>query len=155
MTGEDRYLPDDLPLPSVDDFTRAFLTSGTLAIQRCAECGHEQHPPVEICTSCGGVGFDYPAVSARGTISSFTVIHHATHRALVGAVPYNVVIVELDERPQIRIVGNLLDAELGDLAIGQRVVGSLTKPLTGTGEPEPVRLLQWRVDRGPDTSTSA
>lgn len=146
MSADGRYLPDGLPVPEVNDFTRAFLTTGTLALQTCRACGAVQHPPGELCFSCGGFDFDYRETPARGTISSYTVVHHATHPLLVAVVPYNVVIVELDEFPHVRIVGNLVGAAGGDdaLAIGRPVTGEWTAPLSRDGQ-EPVRLLQWRL----------
>lgn len=142
MSGEARYLPEALPVPAVDEFTRAFLTSGALMIQTCRVCGNVQHPPGEFCFACGAVSFDYVETEARGTISSWTMVHHVTHAGLRHAVPYNVVIVELDAHPGVQIVGNLVGGLPEDLVIGRVVEGVWTVPLARDGQ-EPVRLLQW------------
>jgi len=146
MTGEKRYLPSSLPLPEVSEQTRAFLTTGRLELQTCRACGSAQHPPGELCFSCGGFTFDYVVAEPVGTISSWTVVHHVTHPSLRDAVPYNVVIVELDGHPHVRIVGNLVDGDRGDLSIGRRVRGEWTEPLESE-EQEPVQLHQWHVHR--------
>jgi uncharacterized protein len=146
MTGDARYLPDGWPLPEVNEFSRAFLTTGSLALQTCRACAAVQHPPGELCLTCGSFDFDYVEAPARGTISSYTVVHHAMHPLLVDTVPYNVILVELDAFPGVRIVGNLLDAADGDLTIGRQVTGTWTAPLSHEGQ-ESVRLLQWRLVR--------
>lgn len=149
--GDQRYLPDALPVPEVNEVTRALLTSGALALQTCVFCRTVQHPPGEICFTCGAVEFDYVETEPVGVVSSHTVVHHATHPALKDAVPYNVVIVELRDAHGVQMVGNLVTADLGDLVIGRRVVGRWTVPLERDGQ-EPVRLLQWHP--APDDSPS-
>jgi uncharacterized protein len=137
-----RYLPEALPVPEVNEANRAFFTSGELRVQTCRSCRIEQHPPVEICSQCGGFEFDYPASRTSGTVSSYTIVHHPTHPALTDAVPYNVVIVELDDHPGLRVVGNLVGAMDERPVIGQRVVAGWTTPIKRDGQ-DPVRLLQW------------
>ena len=144
MSGDERYLPGGWPVPEVNDVSRAFLTSGALMLQTCVACGHVQHPPGEFCFTCGSFDFNYVEVAAQGTVSSYTIVHHVIHPLLADAVPYNVIIVELDEFPHVQIVGNLLDSANADVSIGLAVTGSWTEPLPPEGQ-EPVRLLQWRV----------
>jgi uncharacterized protein len=148
--ADERYLPADLPIPEITEYSRAFLTSGDLALQTCIACAAVQHPPAELCFDCGGLDFDYQPTEPVGRICTYTVVHHVTHTALRDSVPYNVVIVELDHHPGIRIVGNLVDSEPEDLEIGTPVRGSWTKPLTAEGQ-EPIRLLQWRPVRAQAT----
>ncbi|MGW0176761.1 Zn-ribbon domain-containing OB-fold protein [Rhodococcus sp. NPDC003322] len=144
MSDKARYLPDGFPVPEVTEFSRAFHTSGTLAVQTCKACRSVQHPPGDFCFSCGGMEFDYVETAARGVISSHTIVHHATHPLLVDRVPYNVVIVELEAHPHVRIVGNVLDAAADEVRIGRQVVGCWTAPLERVGQ-DPVRLLQWKL----------
>ena len=138
----DRYLPDGWILPSASDHYSVFFTDGELVLQRCASCGHVQHPPGDVCVSCGSFDFEWEPTRPEGVISTFTVVHHPVHELLAGAVPYNIVVVELDNHAGIRIVGNVINRPANDLEIGMRVVGEFTQPL---GEEPPVRLLQWRV----------
>lgn len=144
MRDQERYLPAGFPVPEVTEFSRPFHTSGRLAVQTCRSCRSVQHPPGDFCFACGGTEFDSAEAESRGVISSHTVVHHATHPMLVDKVPYNVIIVELDEFPHVRIVGNLVDASHDELEIGRRVVGSWTAPLARDGQ-DAVRLLQWRL----------
>ena len=137
-----RYLPEGWILPAVCAFDDSFFTAGTLVLQRCASCGVVQHPPGEVCVSCGAFDFEEHPARAEGTVNTFTVVHHAVHELLADAVPYNIVVVELDDHPGVRIVGNVVGRPKNDLAIGARVVGEFTEPL---GSDPPVRLLQWRI----------
>ena len=81
-------------------------------------------------------------VAPTGTVYSYTIVHHAVHPALEGAVPYAVVLVALDEVPQVRVVGNLLDVVLNDVEIGLPVEAVWEERSTEDGGK--VLLPQWR-----------
>ena len=145
MSAADRYLPDEWPLPALTAFNRAYFTSGALKLQQCVGCESVQHPPGEVCFACGEFEFEYIGAEARGTISSYTIVHHPVHEVLKSVVPYNVVVVQLDEFPQVEIVGNLVGAaSSADVRIDAAVRGVWTGPLDDDGD-EPVRLLQWQL----------
>ena len=93
--------PSNWATPEITPLNRAWFTSGTLAVQRCAVCGARQHPPEEVCHRCAGTDFTYPPVAPRGTVHSFTVVHYAPSAALADSVPYAVVLVSLDELPEV------------------------------------------------------
>jgi len=139
MRGE---LPTDWALPRLDAVNRAWFTSGRLELQQCGACGALQHPPEEICRMCGATAFTSRVVAPTGTIYSYTVVRHAVNAALEAAVPYVVVLVRLDEVPDVRVVGNLLDTTPEDVAIGLAVEAVWRDRDTDDGET--VRLPQWR-----------
>lgn len=57
-----------------------------------------------------------------GTLSSFVVVHRATHPAFTGAVPYAVVYVGMDEAPDdLLLLSNLIDCEPDRIHVGMRV----------------------------------
>ena len=130
--------PSDWATPEVTAVNQAWFTSGTLAVQRCAACGAVQHPPEEVCHRCGGMEFEYPEVAPRGTVYSFTVAHYAPSPALAESVPYTVVLVSLDELPEVRVVGNLPDTDPAEVRIGMPVEAYWEKR-------DGVLLPQWRV----------
>lgn len=68
---------------------------------------------------------------------SFTVVHHATNAALSDVVPYNIVLVSLDDAPHIRIVGNLE----GDVRVGMAVEAHWED--FDTEEGATIKLIQW------------
>lgn len=55
-------------------------------------------------------GSTWQEVSGRGTIWSFVVVHGPTLPAYADMLPFPVAVVELDEGPGLRMVGNLLQA---------------------------------------------
>lgn len=132
-------LPEDWTLPELTPFNRSWFTSGALAVQRCGECATLQHPPEEICQACGAMEFDTTTLAPRGTVVSYTVVHYAAHRALADAVPYTVVLVSLDDAPQLRVVGNLTG---DDVRIGMAVVAEWHERVTDDGSV--ILLPQWR-----------
>ena len=139
MAGE---LPTDWALPRLDAVNRPGLTAGALALQQCTVCGAVQHPPEEICCRCGSIGFTTRVVAPAGTVHSYTVVRHAVNAALEASVPYVVVLVSLDEVPEVRVVGNLLDTAPEDVTIGMAVETVWQDRVTEDGET--VRLPQWR-----------
>ena len=139
MAGE---LPTDWALPRLDAVNRPWFTAGALALQQCASSAAVQHPPEEICRTCGSMTFTTRVVAPAGTVYSYTVARHAVNAALEGAVPYIVVLVSLDEVPEVRVVGNLLDTAPEDVTIGMPVETVWQDRLTEDGET--VRLPQWR-----------
>lgn len=131
----DLTLAAGLPLPTPTN--AAWFTSGAVAVQCCGSCATLQHPPEEVCHSCGATDLGTRALSPRGTVVSFTVVHHATNAALSDVVPYNIVLVSLDDAPHIRIVGNLE----GDVRVGMAVEAHWED--FDTEEGATIKLIQW------------
>ena len=92
-----------------------------LRLQRCVGCGRFRHPPLPGCPHCGSAASEWPLLSGRGRLFSFTVVHHPALPSLQGDVPYNVVVVELDGAPGARLIGNVIDVEPAGLRIGLEV----------------------------------
>lgn len=94
--------------------------AGRLVIQRCADCGKLRHYPRLLCDACYSDRADWSTASGRGTIHSWTIAHHAFHKAFVDEVPYALVTVDLEEG--VRALGRWR----GDLAlkIGLPVTGA-------------------------------
>ena len=112
------------PMISLDT---AFFWEGTkageLRIQHCPECGTLRHPPGPMCPSCGADKPDYILASGRGEIFSY-VVHH--HPAVPGKqLPIVIALVELEEG--VRMLGEVVGADPGDVEIGKPVEIALTK----------------------------
>ena len=108
--------------PVLDDLNRAYWTGGArgeLRIQRCERCDLWLHPPRARCPRCLSGPLAFAPVSGRGRVYSFSVVHHAYRPGL--AVPYVVALVELVERPGLRITTNVVDCDPRDVAIGLEV----------------------------------
>ncbi|QNA86635.1 Zn-ribbon domain-containing OB-fold protein [Sphingomonas sp. So64.6b] len=105
------------PQPGISDDTRFFwegLKANRLLAQRCDDCGTLRHPPGPVCTKCHSFGWSAVELSGRGTLYSWTVVHHAAHPAF--DYPHAIGLVDLDEG--LRIVAPLEHVALDRLADG-------------------------------------
>lgn len=112
--------------PNLDDpISRPFwiaLSQNAFTLQHCHRCDYVRFPAAERCPECWTPGGSWREVSPVGSIWSHTTYHRALHPDLASAVPYRVVLVELDSGPLLP--GRLL----GDAppVIGNRVHGVFT-----------------------------
>jgi uncharacterized OB-fold protein len=112
------------PLPLPDDDSAPYWEAaarGELRMQRCTGCRAWRFPPRRRCSRCGSDAAAWERVSGRGTIYSFVVAHAPVLPSFAQRVPFAVVLVELDEDPQLRLVGNLLDATPDEVRVGMHV----------------------------------
>jgi uncharacterized OB-fold protein len=116
-----RVLGDGWLLPVLDEHNRSYFTAGELMIQACRACGSFQHPPEDLCRSCGSHDVAPRASAGRGRVESVIIVHRAVHPALKDHVPYIVVLVSVDDAPGVNLVGNVRGAKPHDIAIGARV----------------------------------
>ncbi|MCU1449790.1 MAG: hypothetical protein JWP02_1960 [Acidimicrobiales bacterium] len=137
--------PDDWALPALTPVNEPWFTSGELAVQECQACQALQHPPEEVCRACGAREFQYKAVRPAGTVHSYTIAHYAVNRALADAVPYAVVLVSLNDAPQIRVLGNMPGTPLEDIHIGLAVEAVWEERKAEGGAL--ILLPQWTIAR--------
>jgi uncharacterized OB-fold protein len=88
---------------------------GQLRIRQCASCGNFLHMPRAYCSACRSWETRWQPVSGQGHLYSYTVAEHQVHPAF--PVPYTIVLVELDDAPGVRLVGEVPGAP--ELVIGQ------------------------------------
>lgn len=99
-------------LPAVDEEAVPFWQAtkeGRLVIQACGNCGRLRHPPRPMCPSCHSTQRGYKEMARTGTVWSYVIPHPPLLEPYSSVAPYNVVVVELDEDPLIRFVGNLVE----------------------------------------------
>ena len=93
-----------------------------LLVNRCGDCGIWHQPASSICPSCWSVNVVPTAVKGDGTNFMFVLLHQGPAAEGVDyAVPYPVVIVELDEQPCLRITATVIGSPNEKIAIGRRV----------------------------------
>ena len=99
----------DRLIPVTDDHdTGGFFAAarnGELAVRACNACDTVLHVPTAHCHACGSWDGRWQAVGGTGTLYTWTVVTHQVHPSY--PVPYTVVLVELDDRPGVRLVGHL------------------------------------------------
>jgi uncharacterized OB-fold protein len=140
----DRILGKDWLLPVLDAQNRAYFTAGELMVQSCNACGHDQHPPEDLCRNCGSHDVAPRRSGGTGHVESAVVVHRAVHPLLADHVPYVVAVVSVDDARNVNLIGNVRGAEPGKVAIGAkvRIVFELvTDPESG----ERLLIPQWEL----------
>ena len=118
------YAPDDLDRPFWEACER-----GEFLLQRCPQSGRWHWPAVADPET--GSELEWVTATGRGSIHTFTVIHKVFRQEFAKRVPYNVVVVELEEGPLFH--SHLIECANDDLRVGM-----------------PVELVFVREDGGPN-----
>ncbi len=148
----------DLLITDVDHENRAYfdhLSRGELRLQRCAADGLLRYPPTTRCPFCGHPDCSWDPVAARGTVYSYTEVHHAIQPAFAQHVPYLVLMVELDTQKGqptkddgLRIMGNLATSD-GRLAppdlVAKVGIGSRVRLITSPAG-DGIAIALWTLD---------
>jgi uncharacterized OB-fold protein/acyl dehydratase len=93
------------------------IERGELLIQRCNSCAALRHPPRPMCGECQSIEWDTVAAKGRGTVYSYTVIHHPKFPGF--DYPFACGVIELEEGT--RIVSNLVGCDVNEVRIGMDV----------------------------------
>jgi uncharacterized OB-fold protein len=94
----------DKPLPAITELNAPFwegTREGELRLQACSACGHTWFPPAPFCPRCLSADFRWTAVSGRGRVWSWIVMHQRYFKSFEADLPYKIIMVELDEGPLI------------------------------------------------------
>ncbi len=129
------------PLPQPDDASRPYWEAAKrreLVVQRCGACRRLRFPPQPMCDACRSLAVEWAPMSGRGTIFSFVVAHPPVLPAFQERAPFAIVLVELDEDPRLRIVGNLLQVPPAAARIG------LPVEVAFEDVSDAITLPQWR-----------
>ncbi len=106
------FAPDDIDRPFWEGCAR-----GEFLLQRCPRSGRWRWPAGADPET--GSGLEWVPASGRGTIHTFTILHKAYREKWAARVPYNVVVVELEEGPLFH--SNLVDCANEDIRVGMPV----------------------------------
>lgn len=109
----DRLYPVDWDRDTGPFFAAA--RDGRLVLRACNACGRGLHVPTPSCRFCGSLDTLWRDARGTGTLFSWTTVTHQAHPAW--PVPYTVVIVALDDAPDVRLTGCIPGAP--DLIVGQ------------------------------------
>src|SRR5690348_6316311 len=132
-----------------------FCAKHDCRLQRCAACKLFRYPPTTACPWCTEVKSDWVSVEGRGTVHSYTEVHHAIQPAFKPFTPYLVLLVELDTQSGkptreegLRVIGNLVRPD-GVLAPKREVerggIGTRVRMVFTYGAPG-LSLPQWTID---------
>ncbi len=125
-SNRESCLPAGLPTPRAarDGLDKEFWEAAhrhELVVQRCRDCLTFQFGPEWICHNCRSTDLGWHRVSGRGRIYSWQRVWHPVHPALKSACPYVIVLVELPDAGNVRMVGNLLGDPREEIKIGSGV----------------------------------
>jgi uncharacterized protein len=113
------------PIPIPDETTLSFwqaVKERRLVVQRCAACGHYNHPPRNVCDACLSQELRFEPVSGHGRIFTFTVMHQRDVPGFESLAPFINIVVELEEQPMLLMVSNLPVSERERVRIGAPVM---------------------------------
>ena len=128
-------LPDVLINGDNKEFYRGWLAR-ELRLNRCENCGTWHHPPRAMCPECWSDRVAPTPVSGHGTIHLLIWLRQGPPADGVDySTPHPVVTVEMAEQQGLRYTSTVLDAEFGDIAIGDPVELAWTQR---SGVPFPV-----------------
>jgi len=122
MPEASKTSPVSKPIPTItSDMVEFFegARGGRLMVQKCDGCGELRFPPHEICTRCLGRTSSWVAVSGRGEVYSFNIMHQIYHPGFATEVPYAVVVVKLEEG--VKFVSNLVGVKPAEIKCGMPV----------------------------------
>jgi len=107
------YLQDPYAMayPETAPFWEA-AEQGLLLLKFCKDCGRAHWYPRTICPFCGEEDTEWRPASGQGRIYAFSILERADP-------PYALAYIELDEGPVL--ISNLVDCDIRDLHIGERV----------------------------------
>jgi uncharacterized OB-fold protein len=132
------------PVPEADKLDAPYwegTRAGELRVQRCRQCREFQWGPEWICHRCLAFDLEWVAVAPRGSIYSWERAWHPVHPALKDHGPYIVVLVELPEAGNVRMIGNLVGDPLQPVEIGAPVEAVFESHDDAT---PPFTLVQWK-----------
>ncbi|MFE0515287.1 Zn-ribbon domain-containing OB-fold protein [Streptomyces sp. NPDC058964] len=123
-----------------------YAARGELRVQTCGDCGEPRFPPRPCCPYCRSFVSEWRKTEGRGRIWSYVRPHPPLLPDYAALAPYNVVLVELDELPRIRLVGSLVSeagAALDSVAESRVRIGARVQAVF-----DPVGgLPQWILER--------
>ena len=155
---EGEYLGMALSINELDSANREYFAHCArhdFHLQRCLDCDLVEYPPRTACMWCGGSQLEWTPVEGKGTVYSYSEVHHAIQPALRDHIPYLILMVQLDtqlgrpgEHDGVRVAGNLVTAD-GELASPELVaevgIGSRMRMIF-TDAGEGIALPMWTLD---------
>jgi uncharacterized OB-fold protein len=110
------------PVPAPDRASAAFWEAAqnhVLVVQRCESCGLAQYPPDLICRRCQSDSLAFVNASGLAKVYSFAIY---TRPFMTGfEVPYVLALIDLDDYPTVRMMTNIVETPIDQVAIGMQV----------------------------------
>jgi uncharacterized OB-fold protein len=118
-----------------------WLAEGELRLPRCANCHRWMWPPEFRCAVCGAKELDWVQVERAGIVYSWTTTWYPFVPERSNELPYTVVLGELAQAGNARLLG-VLSGPADGIAIGQALVATIDPP---TSESRGFPALRWHL----------
>lgn len=89
-----------------------------LTAARCGECGHFRMPPTPFCPACLSQQIEWPTLSGRAVLYSYTIVPASRRPGMEGVLPYVPCVAELPDAGGVRLVSNVVGCALDRLRVG-------------------------------------
>ena len=116
--------PPELFKLSTNRWTKPFWDATTrhlLVAACCQACGTFRMPPTPFCPVCQSQAIDWPVLSGRGSVYSYTVVERAIFPGMETHLPYVPAVIALEGAPGVRLISNVVDVEVRDIVVGMAV----------------------------------
>ena len=131
------------PSPVPDEVSKPFwdaCNEGRLVVQICITCNRRQHPPQEACADCGSKdNLEFREVGGKGKIHGYLVSHDSRVMMLQKIQPFNLVVIELDDDPAIKMLSHLPGTPSDKVPVGSAVQVEFEETYNGQ------KVAEWRV----------
>ena len=121
----DEEVLEKFPSTRLDHDSKVFykgLLRQQILVNRCQDCGHWHFPLEPICPECWSERVVATAISGKGTIYQFVLLHQGTGAPMANdAAPYPGVNVELAEQPGLKLQTTIVNCPSDALYIGMPV----------------------------------
>ncbi len=97
------------PVPTPFEWDQGFWDAAAqhqLVVQCCAQCKKVRNFPRLMCPHCRSMDFGWLQASGKGRVYSWSTLYKSFHPAFVD-LPITIAIVELEDFPQVHLVGVL------------------------------------------------
>jgi uncharacterized OB-fold protein len=88
-----------------------------IVAQQCSGCHRLRHPPRPMCPWCHSLQFEITDLSGKGSVYSYSILHHPQNPAF----EYPVIAALIELEGGVRILSNLIDVEPEEVRIGMNV----------------------------------
>lgn len=119
-----RRPPPDLFKLATNAWTQPFWGAAAqhkLLVAQCAACGECRMPPTPFCPQCQSQQIDWKTLSGLGEIYAYTIVDRAILPGMAEHLPYVPAVITLEGGGGVRLISNVVDVELAEIAIGMPV----------------------------------
>ncbi|MDV6377087.1 OB-fold domain-containing protein [Sporosarcina sp. GW1-11] len=111
------------PIPLKDQDNQPYWDAADkhqLALQKCDDCQAYAHPPGPSCAKCGSenVSWENFGDDIQATVYSYVVSYRPFLPGFQNELPTIIALAQLDDVPEVKIMGNILHCEEKELKIG-------------------------------------